>query len=125
MTRNEIEKLQATRETDALIAQMLFGWTDAGIHSIIGPVRWFRRNDGSCVSEKQLPNYSTNIVYAWDVFEKLVEIEKFPTLHCGPTEYTDWPIYSVKLVNPSTDEVFATTAPLAICRAALLAVMEN
>lgn len=137
MTRDEILNMPAGREMDCEIAKhvlskeptlvkeiegYLFGekitlrgdftvrreWVDAGDYTI--PV-----DSGGT---DRLPGYSTDIAAAWQVVENLKhkcfyfeidKTQKYFCLFCDDLDYA----------------VIADSAPLAICRAALLAVMEN
>lgn len=115
MTREEIEKMSAGREMDALVMEWVTKFTvDDNFH---------------------IPSYSTDIAAAWAAVEKLQEI------------YPDYDFYLEKSgrhvefwfrINDTSQggwnssgawdkrisDAEADTAPLAICRAALLAVME-
>jgi len=121
----------AGREMDALIAEYVMGikpqqvkdfplfsvkrdWLDIG--------EWYF--DGNHGSTVELPFYSTDIAAAFLVWDKLVEMERYPTLHEGPQEYDGAVVAGVSLVNPATSEAFAETKALAICRAALIATMK-
>ena len=62
-------------------------------------------------------------VAAWEVVEKMVPIKYGFNLaiESPPGPWGDWEVH---FYNGGTHLAFADTAPLAICRAALLAVME-
>lgn len=74
-----------------------------------------------------LPNYSTDIAAAWQVVEKMqsepleyyFEINKTPSIPYSKTGKSHW---HCELGGAF---VFDESAPLAICRAALLATMES
>ena len=116
MTRDEILKLEAGRELDALVAEQVMGFVDLGPLQL-ADLRYQKPTTDGVVVLGRLPNYSTDIAAAWQVVEKIsklyhVEIENFD----GG--------YGVTLDDYSqTWEAHAPTAPLAISRAALLAVM--
>ena len=91
MTRDEILNMPAGREMDAQVGYIVY--PDAKKHGFI-----------------VCPKYSTDIKDAWEVLEKLnltdFTIEKAGAHYC---------------VNLTIESACAETAPLAICRAALLA----
>lgn len=122
LTREQIEKMEAGPEMDALVAERVFGW--AGwkraegdcLHGI-PPDATGRDRHGTCV-----PNYSTHIAAAWIVVDKLARLSfGIDREQCFGVRY-DVRCYD----DPDMrDKVRATaeTAPLAICRAALLATL--
>jgi len=134
MTRDEILKLQAGREMDALIAEHVMGHTvnyNAYLYSLGKTI--------SGISEgfSELAHYSTNIYAAWEVVHKMCQD---PPEDCwtGPTMQMNVDAsetrgkYEVVFdyldsldFNQSSTQAYAETAPLAICRAALLAVMAD
>jgi hypothetical protein len=106
MTRDEILNMPAGREMDVLIDQH-FGQL---------------QKDSSPIYE--MPHYSTDIAAAWEVIEKLcgetgadvVKVcKRDPELLRG-----DWSCNFGRGF-----EAFADTAPLAICRAALLTTLQG
>jgi len=70
-----------------------------------------------------VPRYPEDIAAAWCVVEKMVPIKYGFNLaiESPPGPWGDWEVH---FYNGGTHLAFADTAPLAICRAALLAVME-
>jgi hypothetical protein len=114
MTRDEIMNMPAGREMDALIAKQIT--KIEGIND-----RGFKRDyDGSMV--QVVPEYSTDIAAAWEVAEN-IELFQFMYL----TKDIQWQIgnHGEYGFDEFTVIVGADTAPLVICRAALLAVMED
>ncbi len=113
MTHNEILNMPAGREMDALIAEKIFG---NFVHRLSGG----KYGIGSLMLE--IPNYSTDIADAWEVAEKLhKENDIFDVWHEKDTGFDWW----CEVVNNGGGwSANAKNAPLAICRAALLAVME-
>lgn len=136
MNREVILNMPAGREMDALVAEKVMEFTRPKFENCEIPEcpvedfdyfhppkileEWrnnyhWREKNGACWD---LPfSYSTKISDAWDVFEKsnLVAIEK---TMCG---------YAVADAYDEQGNILiceSNTAPLAICRAALLAVME-
>lgn len=67
-----------------------------------------------------LKNYSTDIAAAWQVLEKVYE-------KTGHYEIQAWvrPYHRANLTGSECDTYIAETAPLAICCAALLAMMDG
>lgn len=111
MTKDEIMNMPAGREMDALIGHHVMG--------LVGPsdIYW---------------EYSTNISAAWDVVEKIGEKKNTQLYLCtnfssefGNQFYAEifinWDGEAENVVTSATAE----TAPLAICRASLLAVMKE
>ena len=133
MTRDEILNMQAGRELDALISMHIFGKnpelrmdfttktsTELCIahYSYSAPVHVFKTQDGYF---SVLPRYSTDIAAAWQVVEKLRETMYFVSISasadCGASWLCEW-----TTADTAIDFVRAGTMPLAVCRAALLAV---
>jgi len=116
MNKEEILNMPAGREMDALVLASVFG------------VMVFRDECGEpyrigFFQEKEpVWNYSGNISSAWAVWNKLVERERYPTLHEGVNDNGE-PCVWMSLVNPVMDCRGEDDVPLAICRAALLAVI--
>lgn len=116
MTRDEILKMEAGRELDALVAKDVMGW-----HKLDG--NWkdniWEKADGHIKGDW---HPSEDISAAWEVVTKIrsmgwgVDISWFHEFIYCALHKPDSVI--IKQAN-------AETAPLAICRAALLAVMEN
>jgi hypothetical protein len=120
MTHDEILNMSAGKEMDALIAQDLMGWIyyDGWNHPLANEV------------QGELPSYSTDIAAAWEVVKKI-----------GENKHRQWYLctnFSAEFGNQIYAEIFermdesefticsatAETAPLAICRAALIAVTK-
>jgi hypothetical protein len=96
LTREQILAMPAGPELDALIEQHVFGL----------PVDW---------SE----DYSTNIAAAWSVVEKIARQGTLLSIAVGP--YGDQGAKTSVMVFGMGGGVVDASAPLAICRAALLA----
>jgi len=117
MTRDEIMAMEAGREMDALVAEKVMGWE----------LRTFKSNGvdfwhipGTVRCELDAPKFSTDIGAAWEVVEKMIGEMWNLSLEYQSAVY--WCEFG-KTCVPGDGEI-ADTAPLAICRAALLAVME-
>lgn len=120
MTRDEILALKPGRELDALVAEKVMGWTyghpcPEGMDCL----HWV--DEKGEVRDYKPPQYSTDISAAWEVFEK--------NGYYGNVSYMGVE-YVCTLWSKWDDEglgvdVTATgnTAPEAICKAALLAVI--
>ena len=104
MTRDEILAKSAGRYLDALIAERIFHYYDVPDHA----------------------HYSTNIADAWMVVEKMIEKYEF-ALEFNAEEFNlEW--WAVFFLDDELESLFdaaAPNAPEAICKAALLAVMEE
>ena len=157
MTREEIEKLEAGRELDALIAEIMepkplpISAKDLrkkekmkefySVNCAWSEGAWWKAQIGTDHNIDEYGNYqadrdndnvewipanapSTDIADAWEVVEKFHIFE-----FCNITEHTDAPRrdgWVIQMFDKDrlTRYVTAPTAPLAICRAALMAVME-
>jgi hypothetical protein len=114
--------MNAGRELDALVAEKVMGWTD--IHPCpeddmreYGEDLWGRQ-PGSAHNQQNVPYYSTDIAAAWRIFEKMhghVERRGHPV----PGE--EW--LAQMWFGGQGANAYASTAPLALCLAAL-AVMD-
>jgi hypothetical protein len=113
MTRDEILIMPASREMDALIAQKVLElMVDFEFEEPFVPALRDRYDEWGL-----LPSYSTDIAAAWDVVEKC-------KLHIGPTEEGNWYASNVHDLNePNMVIAIDVSAPLAICRVALLTVL--
>ncbi|TKA02538.1 hypothetical protein FA950_20945 [Bacillus thuringiensis] len=102
---------------DELVAEKVMGWIKPPETSILKSM-WVETPIGAV--HPQLPKFSTNIEDAWLVVEKLgydVKVSKNSVLN---------PKYQVHVFVPDDVKmVFADTAPMAICVAALKAVGEE
>lgn len=122
MTKDEILNMPAGDEIDALISQCVFG----------NKIQWFDGPGGPVITggtyEKirtwnKVSSYSTNMAAAWEVVEKVAgEDSELSVRITGEYLGNGW---RCVFTNAFVDyDVMAKTAPLAICRAALLAVMD-
>jgi len=142
MKAEDIENMPAGRELDAIITERVMGWIwCVWVYTYTTPpypygqrfrflgepdryANWLEKWDGkeempnySQSEEYEWPEYSTDIAAAWQV------VEKFPgvTIQHNP-DTNRWHVYLRKVEGGYAD---ADTAPLAICRAALLAVSQQ
>lgn len=143
MTRDEILNMPAGREMDVLISDKVFGMRLEKNYGLAGGYYWV--GNGVHFGERpanDVEEYSTDIAAAWKVVEKISEMLLSEKLS-APNGYnyltlsqlgykTGYAASFDCLFNDNwyediTEYKFAAraeTAPLAICRAALLAVME-
>lgn len=122
MTRDEILKMEAGREMDALVARRVMGFVDLGPLQF-EDLRWQKPTVDGVVVLGRLPRYSTDIAAAWQVVEKLQSMAYWVNINttCDVGLYD----VQVRLWSDINDiAVVFVPAPLAICRAALLAAME-
>lgn len=106
MTRDEILAMPAGIEMDALVAAKIFEWHYGTYHP-------------------ELKRYSTDISAVWEVVEKLRDKKRFSIsdepdnkIRCIFWWYPDG-------VEKRLEWAFASTAPLAICRSALLTTLQE
>ncbi len=118
MTRDEILNMQAGHELNKLIAEFVFGMKLEKNHGFAGGYYWV--GNGVLfgdVPAHGMPDYSTDIEAAWTVVEKMTDGET-PNDFELRTSIRGWRCDFYK------GYASAETAPLAICKAALLAVMK-
>jgi uncharacterized protein YjaG (DUF416 family) len=124
VNKEEILAMEAGRELDAAVAETVFGWYDISL--MTNSSNNFTNYQGfspGIHSRRKIKNYSTDISAAWEV------AEKFQTYQVTKTHQVNLPngledMYRA-IVKANKFVAYARTAPLAICRAALLAVMEE
>lgn len=116
MTREEILAMPAGRELDALVAEKVFGkniqWTFGDEWTDSYPVD---------VDDVIVDHYSIDISASWELISNITD--KSERERCGPCVHVehdgDWHARIGRV------HAMANTAPLAICRAALLTTMEE
>lgn len=108
MTRDEILNMPAGREMDALIEHHIFGRTLCAQNE----ASYIRRLNGY-EDLRRHKTYSTKMGEAWEV------VRKFPDVHMEHSEKNDFAMIGDNFDTAVTCE----TMPLAICRAALLAMV--
>jgi hypothetical protein len=124
-----INEMEAGREMDALVAENVMGWKP---HKVIscpfnkeGCLVYHYEGDWRPNWKDIVPNYSTDIKDAWKVVEKMdaggysLDITRYPNEKCRVNFHIP---FSSRLKDNVTAE--GKEFPLAICRAALLAVAE-
>ena len=142
MTREEVLNMPAGREMDALIAEKIWGFVENpnNTASVSNVWFWVHPKDGVLIGipfdiggkienteiydhqwERFCP--STDIADAWKVVNRLELFSKYCFYGSDADEL--WTVHSWKYGKPHFTGIESRTAPLAICRAALLAVMET
>jgi len=122
MTRDEILTMEAGREMDALVAEKVMGHTvgrDATLETFYPQyTTTVETSEGFTI----LAHYSTDISAAWRIVEKFKSDAR---IGISMADYTNGG-YCFTFFGPGNFDEYecdAPTAPLAICRAALLAVL--
>lgn len=119
MTEDEIRNLSAGIEMDALIAEKVMGW-----HSYPKDYYWYDKDnkpmrlrwfDSESLADEFEP--STDIAAAWEVVEKLESDNLCMTIL---NDGSRWSVFIYNEHKVTMAYANADTAPLAICRAALL-----
>ena len=116
MNAEDILKMEAGREMDLLVSKLIVSKKIPATSWHNGETIYYE--DINENELRKMPDYSTDISAAWEVVKKLKEISAFVevTLYdCGHN--------SCKLNPFKNIYVEADTAPLAICRAALLTTL--
>lgn len=111
--------MQAGRDMDALIVKAVFGLELQ--ECMVGG------HPPGCTGNVQYPHYSTDIADAWRVVEKLKPAMRERLLRWQLEVYAS-ENYGACFINSANHTFFyseADTAPLAICRAALMAVSQE
>ena len=130
MTREEIEQMQAGNKMNSLVAMKVLNWSLTG-DELIGCVvdgRQVQPGDVLYLSEDgdaywSAPNFSERIEYAWQVVEKMRENKSWFGVSVDSVNEGYW-VSEFVTDNDTVSFVSAETAPLAICRAALIAFLE-
>lgn len=140
------------RELDALVAVNVLGWRwvkfgrDQQLSAMVPPANiydkpgWWHPSDPGASRYDDwdmihwedsagrlhhgLPFFSTNIEAAWQLWDILVDMKRYPTLQEGVDESGDVCVW-LSLVNPASIEVWADSVPHAICLAVLAALEER
>ena len=117
MTIEEIKNMLASREMDALITEKVFG---VSTYQSFGGDYMIK---SSTVKNLNCPHYSTNIEYAWKAVECACEYDNVFSIW-NIAKDGSWRVRLTSRKEPAIFEASADTAPLAICRALLLATNE-
>lgn len=103
------------RELDALIARRAFGMTYEFLHG-----DYLKQDPEDAVAYDVCPHYSTSILAAWEIVQKLLDMGKPIRLHANLSG-----VWSAWCWPETSGEVYADTAPHAICLIALRHFPEN
>jgi len=120
MTRDEIIKMPAGKELDALIAEKVLGYQKLSFPAM---PKYQRPSENGIQALYDLPDYSTKIHAAWEVLEKMESLgfawELATDLNSVWCEFANVHDHT-KYINANGN----SSAPFAICRAALLAIAD-
>jgi hypothetical protein len=137
MKHEVIMKLKAGRALNALVAERVMGLTADKKHCpYCGSEMWIGALRSRCSSCSEwrygwYKNYSDDIAAAWEVIERIREIDEYwcPDIHWDDDDGEGNPMWVVSFNYFGEDEsqfkvaeAQDKSAPLAICRAALIAV---
>ena len=112
MKRDEILKMEAGREMDALVAKKVMGFVDLG-PVMLADLRYQKPTTDGVVVLGRLPCYSTDMIATWCLVEKIYQMGKRKEFLSG--------LYAQGIVNLSD---IAHHPPDIDCRAVLLAMMD-
>lgn len=127
MTRAEILALPAGRELDMLVAEKVLGFQRGGLGGDDPDYWWcnpgYLNATPHSLRVARTPRFSTDIAAAWQVVGKLCP----STNRAEPwfKLYTSSGSWMANFHRESTEDTAADTAPLAVCRAALLAMLPE
>jgi ABA sandwich protein len=118
MKPEDIENMQAGREMDLLIIKAVFGLETQ--ECMVGG------HPRGCTGNVSYPKYSTDIAAAWLVVEKMRDFTPVGDVHIERWD-NRWAVSTCFDSSSGGWDGFTygDTAPLAICRAALLAVSRD
>lgn len=123
MTPEESQALPAGRDMDALVAWKVTKYMTCDVRDI------YREIEPGSPADDLLPHYSTDIEHAWLVVEAMKKHQGGPAFELlwSPedegSEFQEWvAVFGARcLPGQQIVEASGPTAPLAICRAALIA----
>ena len=126
MNREEILNMPAGRELDALVAEKVMGFIKLPFP---GLPKYQKPTKDGVVPLYYVPNFSTDISAAWEVVEKMCDGDKNKFMiyrfGFGPKKpKIRWRVSWGQGWENLLSYCDAESAPLAICRAALLTVCE-
>ena len=147
----DIDKLEAGRELDALVAEQHFGWqwalfeqafTEAATRTLVLPNSSMLERPASGKEQRskhyhcRVPHYSTDDAPAWEVVDKLLDEGYCPALLYDDNGHWALSLEGMQNVPIGPDpqdiatsffinaDMWCDTRPLAICRA-VLEVLED
>jgi hypothetical protein len=120
----KIAEMQAGRELDVMVAEKVMGWrwpVSADRGSPLG-VRDHWRDDANktVYLPEQLPYFSNDDASAWQVVDELHHQGLKVTVVVD--SYSDTVLANIKKLNRTIADATASTMPLAVCQAALMAL---
>lgn len=133
MTRDEVLKMEPGNDLDILVTEKVFGWQKGTNKFKISGWQWSGRDgkpvlddswDGEWVAPfRCVPKYSTDIKTAWEVVKKINE----RGWHVNIKTYSDGDVVVsiLSYLGRFIDDALTQSVPEAICKAALLAVLEE
>lgn len=117
LTREQVLGMEAGPEMDELVAVMIMGYESSKVRN-----GWVELGNFATYPKR----YSTDIAAAWEVVEKVREKGWGMAIVNAFSQEPDGPGYGCHLRNGmKTHTGYAETAPLAICRAALLTTIQG
>lgn len=118
LMRDKVLAMGAGRKMDASIAIGVFGWDGERVGEAM-----YAWENGVCGTET-IPYYSTHIFAAWEVLEKLVD----NGFTVGASKYAENNLYYAHVLKNGVDICdvqMMSSAPEAICKAALLTTLTE
>jgi len=124
MTKDEILQMPAGRELDALVAEKVFGWVPKSVKGKVYGNLWIDLDE----KIRLIPSpYSTDISIAFNVVFQMRRsgfVSQCSDLTMDSNgEWWHWKFYDYMSKQDKKYDAYGTI-PVAICRAALLAVAE-
>lgn len=115
MNKQEIFDMQPGPQMRALIAEHVMGYQPGKWHDGAGLLDW-KTPGGSYTVTSALPDWPVEIAPAWAVFEHILDPNRDYLQPCGNGQDGLWWAY----YRDDAMLAWGETAPLAICRAALI-----
>jgi hypothetical protein len=123
LTPKIIDGLEAGGELDALVAERLFNWKLHPRVGIFAQPRFFTDRGG--LQPEDCPEFSTDIAAAWEVFVRLGPAWQVSQSDWGGwADDQRWWCWLPKENGGDGTITMAPTAPIAICKAALLTMVR-
>ena len=124
MNKEDILKMEAGRGMDELILVHVFGYTKLPFPAM---PEFQKPTENGVDATYHVNRYSTSIQAAWDVVEKIMEMPSSVNIQCDfHSDANHFACYIHPYPRNDTKSIMehAASAPLAICRAALSAVLR-
>ena len=125
-----IDEMPAGRDMDKLIAQKIFSWLSARLKQGLWNPKKHDPLYYSCDEPDEVPHYSTDIVAAWKLIQRFttwISPPRLASYHVlvlawvGGGDNNEWAC----AIGNESSRTLASTAALAICRAALKAASQS